>query len=135
MPLTSDRAITTTDALELYLPVAASTTLHAGGLVMFNTAGFLVPGKVAADHVTAGYAVDACVNAGAAGDVSVRVRRRVAVWLKNSSADPVTAAERGKTCFVVDDETVAKTHATNTRSAAGKVLNISATKGVLVELA
>jgi len=38
----------------------------------------------------------------------------------------------GKTCYIVDDETVAKTNGTNTRSAAGTVVGVES-DGVWVQ--
>ena len=44
----------------------------------------------------------------------------------------VVQADLGKTCYIVDDETVAKTDGTATRSAAGKVVGLDS-DGVWVE--
>ena len=63
-------------------------------------------------------------STGADGDKTVNVRKRKAFKFKNSGADAVTQAELGKTCYIVDDETFAKTNGTNTRSAAGTVVKL-----------
>ena len=52
------------------------------------------------------------------------VRRGKAWFLANSTADPVTLAQTGKDCYVVDSQTVAKTSDTNARPVAGKVLGL-----------
>lgn len=65
-------------------------------------------------------------TAGAAGAKTVRVRRNKAFKFANAAADLVTQAELGKSCYIVDDQTVAKTNGGTTRSVAGKVLGVEA---------
>lgn len=117
----------------LVIPVAASTAIHQGGLVCVNAAGYAVPGSVATTLKAAGRAEESVDNSsGGAGAASVKVKRGVFLF-KNSGADAITAADTLADCFVVDDETVAKTNGTNTRSKAGKVLEVEA-NGVWVEI-
>jgi len=59
--------------------------------------------------------------------------RRGTFRLFNLATDAVTAADIGKPCFLVDDQTVAKTHGGNTRSQAGAVIDLDA-QGVWVRL-
>lgn len=57
--------------------------------------------------------------------------------LENSAgADEITQAEVGDNCYIVNDETVAKTDATGTRSVAGRVVAVCSpvTDGVWVRL-
>lgn len=118
----------------LVLPLAAATTIHAGGLVALNASGLAVPASVATTLLAAGRAEESVDNAGgAASALSVTVRRGVFLF-KNHGADPVVQADVLKDCYIVDDETVAKTNGTNTRSRAGKVLEVETT-GVWVEIA
>jgi hypothetical protein len=66
--------------------------------------------------------------------MSITIRRGEAFKFKNSAGDAVTQAELGKTCYIVDDETVSKSNAGgNTQSAAGKVVGVEA-DGVWVEI-
>lgn len=117
----------------LVAPVAASTTIHQGGLVALNSSGYAVPGSVSATLKAAGRAEESVDNSGGgAGARSVKIKRGVFLF-KNAAADPLTFADTLADCFIVDDETVAKTHATNTRSKAGKVLEVEA-NGVWVEI-
>lgn len=59
----------------------------------------------------------------------------VARWYANSaSTDLIAAAQIGSDCFLVDDQTVAKTSATSTRSVAGRVWGVDSVKGVLVQV-
>ena len=69
---------------------------------------------------------------GADGAKTVMVRRKVAFKFANLAADLVTQADIGKTCYIADDQTVAKTNGTNTRSVAGKVFDVDA-DGVWVD--
>jgi hypothetical protein len=56
-------------------------------------------------------------------------------WYANSaSTDQIVAATVGSDCYLVDDQTVAKTSATSTRSVAGRVWAIDSVKGVLVQV-
>lgn len=71
-------------------------------------------------------------SAGADGAHSVSLLQGQ-FWFANSGgADAVSEADYGKPCFVVDDQTVAKTSASGTRAIAGLVLRVDATDGVLV---
>ncbi len=56
-------------------------------------------------------------------------------WYANSTAgDLIIAADIGKDVYLVDDQTVAKTSATATRSVAGRVWKLDSVKGVLVQI-
>ena len=63
---------------------------------------------------------------GQAGDLSVRTRKGVFRFNNSAGADEITRAEIGDTCYVVDDETVAKTDDTGSRSAAGAIEDVDA---------
>ena len=49
-----------------------------------------------------------------------------------TAADAITLADIGKDCFIVDDQTVAKTDGAGTRSRAGRVFDVDA-DGVWVD--
>lgn len=58
----------------------------------------------------------------------------VGIWYANSaSTDTIVAATIGSDCYLVDDQTVAKTSNSSARSIAGRVWAIDSVKGVLVE--
>lgn len=123
MPLANDRNTPMKDGELCSVPVAASVKIYAGALVAANATGFATPGAVATTLTYLGRAEEQVDNsAGAAGAKSVMVRRRKAFKFKNYASDLVTQAEMGKVCYIYDDETVAKTSATSTRSAAGIVV-------------
>lgn len=111
---------------------AATTTLYAGALAMLNAAGVLTPGATATGQIAAGRVQERSVNAGAAGAKTAKVKRGNFWWKNSASTDLITIAEIGEDCFIVDDETVAKTNGTTTRSVAGKILAVDTNLGVLV---
>jgi hypothetical protein len=111
------------DGLVREIGVKAATKIFAGGIVV-NDAGVAAPARTATTLVALGRAEETVDNtAGAAGDKRIRVRRGV-FGFKNKADDLVVAADIGKDCYLVDDETVAKTSGSNTRSIAGKVFSI-----------
>lgn len=133
MALTKDRNTEMKDGELVAVPVAADAVIYAGALVVANATGYAAPGSTATTLTYLGRAEEAVDNTGGAdGAVTVQVRRGKAFKWGNSGADAVTQAELGKTCYIVDDETVAKTDGTGTRSAAGTVVAVDS-DGVWVE--
>lgn len=112
--------------------MAASVVCYAGGILMRNAAGYLTKGATATGSVGAGMALERKTGGASAGDEKINFRKG-SFWFKNSSAgDAITVAEIGDVCWIVDDEQVAKTSGTATRSPAGFVEDVSSTLGVLV---
>jgi hypothetical protein len=132
--LTADRDTKRREGIQESYPVKATTRIFAGALACVDSTGFLVPGSVSTTQKCVGVATRQVSNlTGANGDQTLITDRRPA-WLNNSSAgDLIALADVGADCFIVDDNTVAKTNGTNTRSRAGKILNVNATQGVLVD--
>ena len=132
--LTADRNTPRRQGETLSGAVAAAQLVFAGALVMRNPAGFLVTGTTATDLVGVGRAEARVDNSGgAAGDLSLEVRPGVFRFANSSAADEITVADIGELAFVVDDQTVAKTDGTATRSPAGVIEDIDA-QGVWVRL-
>lgn len=130
---TTERLTQRRHADQFDFPVAAATKVLAGTIVMLNSSGYAKPGTTATDEKAVGIAEATADNSsGAAGDVSVPVRRGTFLLANSASTDEITNADYGSTCYVVDNQTVAKTHATNTRSAAGIVRGVTGS-GVWVE--
>lgn len=113
------------------LPVKANTTVHQGSLVVID-AGYAAPGRVATGLIAAGRA-EHSATAVAAGSAVVEVRRGIFKFANSASADLIAQADVGADCFIVDDQTVAKTNGSNTRSRAGKVASLDA-DGVWVQI-
>ncbi len=102
--------------------LAANAKVFQGGIVARNAAGFLVPGAVATGLVGVGRAEDAVDNTdGAAGDVIQRYRTGCFRYANSAGADEITIANIGDLAFIVDDQTVAATNGTGTRSPAGLI--------------
>ena len=133
MALTKDRHTPMMDGELIGVPMAAGAKIFAGALVVANANGYAEPGKAAANLTYLGRAERTVDNTGGAdGAKTALVRRRKAFLFANHSSDLVTQAELGKTCYVVDDETVGKTDSSGARSPAGRVLGVDA-EGVWVE--
>lgn len=105
---------------------AAAQLIHAGSLVARNAAGDIVKGVTATGLTGIGRAEDRVDNsAGAAGARTVPYKVGIFAFA-NAPTDLVTIADIGKPCFIVDDQTVAKTDGTGTRSRAGLVEDVDA---------
>ena len=104
------------------VPVKANTTLYAGGLAVAD-AGYAAPGRAATSLVALGR-VEETVTAVAAGDAVAPIRRGIFRFANSSSADLIAQANVGADCYIVDDQTVALTNGSNTRSRAGIVVAV-----------
>ena len=119
---------------EILRQAAAAALIYAGSLVVRNASGYLTKGTTTTGQIGVGRAEERVDNAGgAAGDKQVSVRPGSFRFGNSASADLLTIADIGKACWVVDDQTVARTSATTTRSRAGIVRDVDA-QGVWVEL-
>lgn len=134
MALSADR-LTKRRKGEVYsLPVAANAVIYAGALVCVNASGYAVPGSTSTTLKAAGVAQEAVTGTATAGAVSVLVLRDGWHLFKNSSSgDAIALADINASCFIVDDETVAKTNGSSTRSVAGIIRDVDAA-GVWVEI-
>ncbi|GAB1388987.1 hypothetical protein MASR1M6_11680 [Rubrivivax sp.] len=131
--LTADRLTPRRDGKRVSLPVAASTRLFAGSLVCLNATGYATKGAISTTLKAVGVAVEAADNSGGAnGAINVEVERGTWRFGNSSGGDLIALADVGSVCYVVDDQTVAKTHNGNTRSVAGTVRDVDAA-GVWVE--
>lgn len=124
--LTAERDTRRRDGRRLTLPLSASKVLAGAIVVMDQATGFAKKGLTATTVMAVGIATETVDNsAGAAGDLSVPIDRDG--WFKvanSAAADQITRADIGKTCYLVDDQTVAKTDGGATRAAAGRVRDI-----------
>jgi len=125
--LTQDRNTLRRNGDQMEPPVAAATRIFAGSMVAINTGGYAVPGATSTTLKAAGVAEHRADNsAGAAGDIRVRVSKGVHQLGNSASTDAIALADIGADCYMVDDQTVAKTSGTSTRSVAGKVFDVDA---------
>ena len=132
--LTTDRNTESRDGEFFEFPVAADVRVFAGGMVALNADGDAVGAAASSDHVVVGRAEESVNNlGGAAGDVSVRVRRGVFLYANSTAADEIVRTDINATAYVVDVETLAKTNGTGTRPAAGTILDVEE-RGVWVRI-
>lgn len=131
--LTQDRNTLRRDGAQMEPPVAANARIFGGALVAINAAGYAVPGSTATGLASAGVAQHRADNSGgAAGAIRVRLSKTPHQLGNSEAADAITLADVGKDCFIVDDQTVAKTDGAGTRSRAGRVSDVDA-DGVWVD--
>lgn len=112
--------------------VAAAVLIYGGAIVMRNSAGDVTKGQTALGLIGVGIAMERVDNsAGAAGDEQIKVGTGVFKLANSAAADAITAADIGKPCYAVDDQTVAKTNGLTaglaTRSAAGVIVGVEDT--------
>lgn len=146
MSLTSGKKTTQGTGRGLFaLGTKAAAAVFQGGMAMLAS-GYATPAaagtggsdyaKIAAVSLfrLIGVAQASVTGSGVDGAIPVDVQQ--GDWLCKNSAgvDAITVAEIGRYCFVVDDETVAKTSSFRTRPRAGVVVGVDAT-GVMVRIA
>ena len=133
MALTQDRETQNREGVNLVFDVAAATKIFGGGLTTINASGQAAPAADAAGVKVVGISDEYVDNSsGAAGDLTVNVRRGRAFKLKNSATNAVTVAHLFTDVYVEDDETVASAGGTNS-IVAGKCIGIDS-DGVWVEI-
>ncbi len=129
-PLTADRNSPRREGDNRTGLLGASQAIFAGAILMRNAAGNLIEGATATGSFGVGVSMERATSV-SADTVSITYRPGVFRFGNSSAADAITKAEIGTACFIVDDQTVAKTNGTNTRSPAGTVEDVDA-QGVWV---
>lgn len=100
--------------------LGASQAIFAGAILMRNATGDLIEGATATACFGAGRAEER-VTSTTAGVTPIKYKPGTFRYANSSAGDLITKADIGTLCFIVDDQTVAKTNGTNTRSPAGIV--------------
>lgn len=106
--------------------VAANAVIFGGALVALNAAGDLVPGSTSATLKADGVAQENVTGSAVAGAVRCTVERGTYRFDNSAAGDLIAKADIGNDCFIVDDQTVAKTNGGATRSIAGKIFDVDA---------
>lgn len=131
--LSKPRATVAREGLMLSGSLAAAVLAYAGALAVRDAAGNIKPGVTGLGLKGLGRFRDTVDNSsGAAGDLSAGVEIGVFRFDNSASADAIAAADIGKACYIVDDQTVAKTDGAGTRSVAGIVADVD-DNGVFVD--
>ena len=105
--------------------LAAATIVYKGGLGAIDANGNAVPGSTATTLLGAGRFETTVDNSGGiADDEVVEIRKGIFNFGNSAAGDAITDADIGADCYIVDDQTVAKTDGGATRSVAGKVFKV-----------
>jgi hypothetical protein len=111
---------------------ANSTQFYKGGIVVLDQADGLMKKGITATTLIAIGRCEENVLTGAANTRKINARSGIfGPFLNSAAADAIAADDIGKDCFIVDDEQVALTNGTNTRSRAGEVYDVTS-EGVWV---
>lgn len=116
--------------------LAATTTIPNGVLVATNAAGELINAADVAGATVIGRAPRRMVNgAGAASKINPKAYAEAGVFkFGTTGGNAVTAADVGKNCFVLDNQTVVKTAGTVNAIVAGVVDSIDPDGGIWVKV-
>lgn len=132
MALAQDRNTPERAAVSWEFPVAAAVKCFAGALAVLDSSGNVKPAVTATGLIAVGRFEELADNTlGAAAAIKAKGKRGTFRWNNSADADLITKAEIGDACYIVDDQTVAKTDGSSTRSKAGIVADVDA-QGVWV---
>lgn len=106
-------------------PVKAGVTCHRGALIMVDSSGYAKPGITATGLKPRGVCQEKADNVdGDDGDINVTTHSGVFAFENSDGGDEITAADLNAVCYCVNDQTVAKTSNSATRSPAGRVVRV-----------
>lgn len=110
--------------------VNSGATIYAGTLVTrLTSGGNLVPAGTANAGAAVGVAEDTVIGDGVK---TLTYRRGCYAFVNSAVSDEIAVSDIGATCYIVDDQTVAKTDGGGgARKAAGKIIDVDA-RGVWV---
>lgn len=118
----------------LSVPMKAATKAFAGGLAV-SDAGYAAPGRTATGLIALGvFRKDVDNSAGGAGAVSADIERGAFPFHNSSAGDAIAQADLYQDVYIVDDNTVAKTDGSGTRSKAGRAIGFLDNGQVVVEV-
>jgi len=124
---TTDRNTRHRNGRRRAIPVAASTKIPAGVMAAINASGYLVNGATSTTQKCIGVP-QATIDNSAGADAAINGEVDTGVYgpFVILGADPVTRANIGADVFMVDNQTIAATNGSNTRSVAGKLFDVDA---------
>lgn len=132
--LTKDRDTKARAGEDFEFPVKAAAKIFAGAIVAIDSAGKAIKGQTALELKAVGVAQELADNSAGADDaIRVKVRRGVHRFANSAAGDAIALADVGADCYIVDDQTLAKTDGAGTRSVAGVVVDVEAA-GVWVRI-
>lgn len=123
--LSKDRDTPKRSGDTLVLGVAEGKKIFAGALVARNAGGYATPGATSTALLGVGRAEEYVDNSGGLdGDKAINISKGVFLFRNAPEDDEITRADIGNDCYIVDDQTVAKTDGEGTRSIAGRIFDI-----------
>lgn len=132
-PLSAPRLTKNRDGDAREAGVKANAKIHQGAMVAVGADSLFVPMSTATTLRGVGRASEPADNTGGAdGAVRARVDVGIFCYANSSAGDLISRKDIGALCYGVDDQTVALTNGTNTRSIAGKIFDVDA-DGVWVD--
>ena len=111
--------------------VSASTQIYAGSALVLN-GGYVEPATTATGLISVGVATENVNNTGSDGDATCKAIQSIWLFANSASADEITADDRGGPCYWVDDDTVALTDDSSSRSLAGTIYDVTSDGDVYV---
>lgn len=130
---TEGRATLRRDSNQFGFPVKGATKIPVGVITAIDATGMLVNGAAVSTQLVVGVAeVDIDNSGGIDGAIKGPVRRGCFKFANSAAADQITLTSYGQSCYVVDNQTVAKTSSAGTRPVAGTVRDVEA-DGVWVQ--
>lgn len=127
--LAQERMTTSRQGAALSAPVKATAQIWQGGLVAL-LAGKAIAARVAASRAelltmsVPGIASASVLGGAADGDKLAPIDEGCFQFANSGGGDAITLADRGQPCFVVDDQTVAKTVGAGLRPVAGVIVDV-----------
>lgn len=132
--LTADRNTPQRAITRRQFNALAATLYYGGALAMIDSNGRVRVGATATGMRGIGRVAQAVDNSAGANDAkTVDVDTGIFRWGNSASGDAIAKADIGSTCYIVDDQTVAKTDGSSSRSPAGQVVDVDA-QGVWVQM-
>lgn len=128
-----DRNTARNDGKLFAVPMAAGAVIGGGLMVVLDDKGLAHEGKAQTGYRVIGLSDEAYDNStGKDGEVCAMVRRCEAFYFDNDTANPVTQARVGQTCYLKNAYTVTATAPAEGSVVAGRVLTVSPDDGVQV---
>lgn len=122
--LTKERDTQAREGVDFVYTLAAGAVGFAGGIGCVSTSTGLANRGSTSTTLKAVGRIKKSFNQ-ANGDTVMEVEAGVFGFNNSSSTDQITNASVGLPCYIVDDNTVALTNGTNTRSVAGRIVDVS----------
>lgn len=131
---TQDRDTLQRGACRRSYGMASNKIAYAGTIAVLNASGFVQPGTTATGLIALGkFRNQYNNNPGANGAIQAEVDRGIFRFNNSAGADLIAITNIGSLCYIVDDQTVAKTSGSSTRSVAGVIDDVDAS-GVWVKI-